>query len=111
MRKLIIGMASAWCLLATLAHAQEVGGQGRTWRGAGPQPCFGIDGAANKCPTGPQTVAIRAGRLFDSKSDTLLSDQVVLIQGDRITALTRRRKFRFPPEHVIDLSRRPSCPA
>ena len=32
-----------------------------------------------------QVVAIRAGRLFDSKSGTLLNNQVVLIKGDRIS--------------------------
>ena len=32
-----------------------------------------------------QVTAIRAGRLFDSKSGTMLSNQVVLIRGDRIT--------------------------
>lgn len=32
-----------------------------------------------------QIVAIRAGRLFDAKSGTMLDNQVVLIKGDRIT--------------------------
>ena len=32
-----------------------------------------------------QVVAIRAGKLFDPKSGTLLNNQVVLIRGDRIT--------------------------
>jgi imidazolonepropionase-like amidohydrolase len=32
-----------------------------------------------------QVVAIRAGRLFDSKSAAMLRDQVILIKGDRIT--------------------------
>src|ERR1700719_333692 len=32
-----------------------------------------------------QVVAIRAGKLFDSKSGALLNNQVVLIRGDRIT--------------------------
>src|SRR5262249_52179219 len=31
-----------------------------------------------------QVVAIRAGRLFDSRSGTILENQVVLIRGDRI---------------------------
>ena len=31
-----------------------------------------------------QTIAIRAGRLFDSRSGTMLSNQVVLVRGDRI---------------------------
>jgi imidazolonepropionase-like amidohydrolase len=32
-----------------------------------------------------QVVVIRAGRLFDSKSGSLLNNQVILIRGDRIT--------------------------
>jgi len=32
-----------------------------------------------------QVIAIRAGRLFDSKSATMLTNQVVLVRGDRIT--------------------------
>ena len=32
-----------------------------------------------------QVVAIRAGRLFDARSGTMLTNQVVLVRGDRIT--------------------------
>ncbi len=32
-----------------------------------------------------QVVAIRAGRLFDSRAGTLLTNQIVLVRGDRIT--------------------------
>jgi imidazolonepropionase-like amidohydrolase len=32
-----------------------------------------------------QVVAIRAGRLFDARAGTMLSNQVILIRGDRIT--------------------------
>ena len=32
-----------------------------------------------------QLVAIRAGRLFDARSGTMLSNQVVIVRGDRIT--------------------------
>lgn len=32
-----------------------------------------------------QVVAVRAGRLFDAKTGTVLNNQVVLIKGDRIT--------------------------
>ena len=41
---------------------------------------------ARPAPSAPATVtAIRAGRLFDSKAGTMLTNQVVLISGDRIT--------------------------
>jgi imidazolonepropionase-like amidohydrolase len=44
------------------------------------------EGQGREGPAGApaQIVAVRAGRLFDSKTGTLAKDQVVLIQGDRI---------------------------
>jgi hypothetical protein len=32
-----------------------------------------------------QVVAIRAGRLFDSRAGTLMNNQVIVIRGDRIS--------------------------
>ena len=32
-----------------------------------------------------QVVAIRAGKLFDSRAGTMLTNQIVLVRGDRIT--------------------------
>jgi imidazolonepropionase-like amidohydrolase len=53
-----------------------------------------------------QGVAIRAGRLFDSKAGVMLKDQVVLIKGDRITAVGQADRVQIPPgAEVIDLSR------
>ena len=50
-----------------------------------------------------QTVAIRAGRLFDSKSGTLLNNQIVLIKGDRISDVGPN--LQIPAgARVIDLS-------
>src|SRR6202051_4792310 len=50
-----------------------------------------------------QVIAIRAGHLFDSKSGALLSNQVVLIKGDRITDVGAA--VQIPPgAKVIDLS-------
>ena len=53
-----------------------------------------------------QTVtAVRAGRLFDSKTATLLTNQVVLIQGDRITDVGPADRIQIPDgAQVIDLS-------
>jgi imidazolonepropionase-like amidohydrolase len=111
MRNGTIAIALASFLLATLAVAQEVGGPGKPWRGAGARPCFGIDGGANKCPSGLQTIAVRAGRLFDSKSGTLLDNQLVLIQGDRITAVGPGAQVQVPAgARVIDLSRQTVLP-
>lgn len=50
-----------------------------------------------------QVVAIRAGRLFDSKSAAMLNNQIILIKGDRITNVGPA--VDIPPgARVIDLS-------
>jgi len=50
-----------------------------------------------------QTVAIRAGRLFDARTGTMLANQVVLIRGDRIADVGAN--VAVPPgARVIDLS-------
>ncbi|HUE65271.1 MAG TPA: amidohydrolase family protein [Rhizomicrobium sp.] len=111
MHRWAIWMSVAWSVLTVQAHAQNVGGLGQPWRGAGPGPCFGIDGGANKCPRGPQMVAIRAGRLFDSKSGSMLSNQVVLVRGDRITAVGPAAQIPIPAgTPVIDLSEQTVLP-
>ena len=50
-----------------------------------------------------QVVAVKAGRLFDAKAGTMLTNQVVLIRGDRITDVGS--SVPIPPDaRVIDLS-------
>ena len=50
-----------------------------------------------------QVVAVRAGRLFDAKAGTMLSNQVVVIRGDRIADVGR--SVQIPQgARVIDLS-------
>jgi imidazolonepropionase-like amidohydrolase len=52
-----------------------------------------------------QVVAIRAGRMFDPKSGTNLSNQVVLITGERITDVGPADRVKIPGgAKVIDLS-------
>jgi imidazolonepropionase-like amidohydrolase len=52
-----------------------------------------------------QTVAVRAGRMFDSKSGQLLTRQVLLIQGDRISEVGPEDQLKIPAgAQVIDLS-------
>jgi adenine deaminase len=52
-----------------------------------------------------QTVAIRAGRLFDPKSGANLTNQVVLISGDRIIDVGSADRVQVPAgAKVIDLS-------
>src|SRR5260370_1090754 len=53
----------------------------------------------------PQVVAVRAGRMFDPKSGTNLTNQVVLISGDRITDVGPADRVKVPAgARVIDLS-------
>jgi imidazolonepropionase-like amidohydrolase len=53
-----------------------------------------------------QTTAIRAGKLFDPKSGQMLANQVVLVQGERITDAGPAAGVSVPPgTKVIDLSR------
>jgi imidazolonepropionase-like amidohydrolase len=51
------------------------------------------------------SVAVRAGQLFDSKTGQLLTKQVVLIQGERITDVGPEDRIKIPEgAQVIDLS-------
>ena len=75
------------------------------WRGAGPTPCVGSDGGVEQCPPAPRAIAVRAGRMFDSKSGQMLANQVVLLFGERITAVGPEAQVKIPPgAQVIDLS-------
>jgi imidazolonepropionase-like amidohydrolase len=51
-------------------------------------PCLGAEG--------PRAVAIHAGQLFDGKSDRLVSNQVIVIQGDRIAEVGPAGSVRIP---------------
>jgi imidazolonepropionase-like amidohydrolase len=84
---------------------------GAPWRGAGAQPCFGIDGGTLKCPEAARTIAVRAGKLFDSNSGKMLTNQVVLINGERIAEVGPAAQVRIPAgAQVIDLSRETVLP-
>ncbi len=75
------------------------------WRGAGAPPCYGADGGALQCPASARSVAVRAGRLFDSKTGQMLTNQVVLLMGDRITEVGPAAQVKIPQgAQVIDLS-------
>jgi len=77
-----------------------------TWRGVGPvAPCVLPWGGIYSCPPAPTTVAIRAGRMFDSLSGKMLTKQVVIIQGQRITDVGPDGSVTIPAgARVIDLS-------
>jgi len=77
-----------------------------TWRGVGTvAPCALPWGGIYSCPPAPTTVAIRAGRMFDSLSGKMVTKQVVLIQGQRITDVGPDGSITIPAgTRVIDLS-------
>jgi len=57
-------------------------------------------------PPPPEGFAIRAGRLFDPKTGTNLTNQVILIKGDRIVEVGPADRIKIPAGvSVIDLSR------
>jgi imidazolonepropionase-like amidohydrolase len=75
------------------------------WRGAGPTPCVGSDGGVIKCAPPSQMIAVRAGRLFDSKTGQMLTKQVVVLEGERITSVGPEGQVKVPAGAlVIDLS-------
>src|SRR5688572_6726005 len=75
------------------------------WRGAGATPCVASEGGIIQCPPAAGTMAVRAGRMFNSNTGQLLTRQVVLIQGDRITDVGPEGQVRIPSGiRVIDLS-------
>lgn len=105
----VLASRAALCVVCTAAlaaplRAQEGGSPSAPWRGAGPQPCFGADGGANKCVAPPGVMAIRAGAVFDSRSGTTARDQVIVVAGGRITATGPQSQVSIPTgAAVIDL--------
>src|SRR5712692_10253741 len=87
--------AFAVLLLGTTLWAQ-VQAPPAPWRGAGPTPCVGSDGGVYKCPPAPQVIAVRAGRLFDSKTGQMATRQVVLLAGERITDAGPEAQVKIP---------------
>ena len=74
------------------------------WRGAGATPCMGSDGGILQCPPAPRLMAVRAGRLFDSKTGQMLTKQVVVISGDRIIEVGPEGQTKIPAgAQVMDL--------
>jgi imidazolonepropionase-like amidohydrolase len=105
-----LGLLGASMLSGAL-HAQGAGGPGAPWRGAGPQPCFGPDGGAFQCPPAPQVIAVHAGRLVDVKNGQMLTRQVILIQGERISEVGPEAQVKIPPgAEVVDLSQQTVVP-
>ena len=75
------------------------------WRGAGPTPCVGSDGGVFQCPPAARVIAVRAGRMFNSKTGQMLTKQVVVLAGERITEVGPEGQVKIPAgAQVIDLS-------
>ena len=103
MKTLLI--AAGLSIVAVGAASAQVQAPPAPWRGAGPTPCTGSDGGVYKCVPAPGTIAIRAGRLFDSATGQMLTRRVVLVTGDRITDVGPENAVKIPPGvQVIDLS-------
>src|SRR6516165_11855892 len=98
-------ITSGFLFFLVVAASAQVQPPPAPWRGAGPTPCVGSDGGIYQCPPSAHTVAIRAGRLFDSKTGQMLTKQVVLISGERISDVGSQAQVKIPPgTPVIDLS-------
>jgi imidazolonepropionase-like amidohydrolase len=105
MRSKSVLAAKFGILLSAAALWAQLQQPSTPWRGAGPTPCVGSDGGVYQCPPAPRVVAIRAGRLFDTKTGHMLTRQVALLSGDRITEVGPEGQVRIPGGvPVIDLS-------
>src|ERR1700681_488340 len=105
MRYRSLAVGACGILLSAAALCAQVQAPAAPWRGAGPTPCRGSDGGVEQCPPAPRVVAVRAGRMFDSKTGQMLTSQVVLLNGERITAVGPEAQVKIPAgAQVIDLS-------
>ena len=69
----------------------------------------GIYLAAQATNTAPKRIAVRAGRLIDGKSDSPITNALILIEGDKIVSVTAGGTAPAGME-VIDLSRETVLP-
>jgi len=76
------------------------------WRNIGAPPCLIPEGGTIPCNSAsPSVTAIRAGRMFDSVAGIVLTKQVILVQGERITDVGAEGQVTVPAgAQVIDLS-------
>src|SRR3977135_1933579 len=108
--KALLGASLGAVGFSALLHAQAPATPPRKpapepWRFAGTRPCVGPEGGALQCPPAPRSIAVRAGRLFDSLSGQMLSKQVVLLLGERITDVGPEAQVKIPAGgQVVDLS-------
>ncbi len=100
-----VTMLALGLLMTAALRAQGPAPPPAPWRGAGPTPCVGSDGGVRQCAPPPRTIAVRAGRLFDSVAGRMLARQTIVLRGDRIVEVGPDATVRIPPgAQVIDLS-------
>src|SRR5438270_785489 len=81
---LFTGAPTLWAQASAAGHAPETPAPAPypgVWRNQGSvAPCVLPWGGVIPCPPPPGTVAIRAGRMFDSLTGKMLTKQVILIR-------------------------------
>jgi imidazolonepropionase-like amidohydrolase len=76
------------------------------WRRTGARPCVRPGSGFAQCVSPLGVTAVKAGRLFDSETGRMLTNQVIVITGERITAVGAEAQVKIPAgARVIDLSR------
>ena len=76
------------------------------WRRTGTRPCVRPGSGFAQCAAPLGVTAVRAGRLFDSEAGRMLTNQIILTDGERITAVGPEAQVKIPAgARVIDLSR------
>ena len=98
-------MRLAFAILSAITAMAQVQPPPAPWRGAGPTPCVGADGGILQCPPPARVIAVRAGRLFNSKTGQMLTKQVIVLSGERITDVGPESQVKIPTgTQIIDLS-------
>src|ERR1041385_3363524 len=76
------------------------------WRRTGARPCVRPGTGFAQCAAPLGVTAVRAGRLFDSEAGRMLTNQIIITDGERITAVGPENQVKIPAgARVIDLSR------
>jgi len=100
MHRILLAVAAFGALLSAQVQPPPA-----PWRGAGPTPCVGSDGGVLQCPPPARVIAIRAGRSFNSKTGQMLTKQVIVLSGERITEVGPETRIKIPTgAQLIDLS-------
>ena len=98
-------MRLAFAILSAITLYGQVQPPPAPWRGAGPTPCVGSDGGVFQCPPPARVIAVRAGRMFNSKTGQMLMKQVIVLSGERISEVGPEGQVKIPAgTQTIDLS-------